>query len=219
MSSGIWIGRAFAGTVRIPGGISLAEQPQVAGVQNGGVPLRMSMTGASYPIARSTGICAATGRALVVGERYVAALIERTPDSAALERADFSLDAWNQGARPAAPARTFGVWRASFHEHVQAPKPLLDDDELLDLFEQLGEATAANQIAFRYVLTLLLVRRRLLRMMGSKPRTPDRPALMMVVPKGQGAEMPPIEVVDPGLDDAAVAEVIEQVGQIIATTD
>ena len=67
------------------------------------------------------------------------------------------------------------------------------------------------------MLTLLLVRRRLLRMMGSKPKTQDRPALMMVIPRGVGAEYQPIEVIDPGLDDAAVAEVIEQVGQIIAT--
>jgi hypothetical protein len=177
----------------------------------------MSMTGASYPVARSTGLCAATGRPLATGERYVAVLVERNPDSGLLERVDFSLDAWTQGARPPAPAKVFGVWRSTFHETAPTKKPLLGDDELLDLFEQLGEATAASQISFRYVLTLLLVRRRLLRMMGSKPKTQDRPALMMVIPRGVGAEYQPIEVIDPGLDDAAVAEVIEQVGQIIAT--
>jgi hypothetical protein len=42
---------------------------------------------------------------------------------------------------------------------------------------------------------------------------------MLVLPRGVGADQQPIEVVDPGLDEAAIAEVIEQVGQIIATGD
>ena len=177
------------------------------------------MTGSSYPVARSTGQCAATGKAFAPGERYVATLVERQPDSGLFERVDFSVEAWQNGARPQAPLRIFGVWRANFQEQVAARKPLLGDDELLDLFEQLGEATEPRQISFRYVLTLLLVRRRLLRMMGTKARTAERPALMLVLPRGVGADQQPIEVVDPGLDEAAIAEVIEQVGQIIATGD
>jgi hypothetical protein len=179
----------------------------------------MSITGTSYPVARSTGVCAATGRTLQNGERYVATLVERADGGSQLDRIDFSAEAWQQGARPQPPLRILGVWRAAFTEHPVAKKALLDDGELLDMFEQLGEATQANQIAFRYVLTLLLVRRRLLRMMGSRPRTADRPALMLVLPKGVGADQTPIEVIDPGLDDAAVAEVIEQIGQIMPTGD
>lgn len=178
----------------------------------------MSMTGNSYPVARSTGRCAASGRAFEQGERYVATLVEREQEGV-LERLDYGVEAWNQGARPAGPGRVFASWRSTFQEHPATKKPLLGDDELLDLFEQLGEATDPRQISFRYVLALLLVRRRLLRMVGSKPRTAERPAIMLVLPRGSVPEQSPVEVVDPGLDEAAIAEVIEQVGQILATGD
>jgi len=177
----------------------------------------MSIVGSSYPVAKSTGVCAASGRALVVGEKYVAMLVERDPESVALERLDYSLEAWDRGLRPGAPVRVFGVWRSTYQESAAVKKPLLGDDELLDLFEQLAAATEQRQLAFRYVLALLLVRRRLVRMVGSRPRKADSPAIMLVVPKGLPPETEPMEVVDPGLDDAAVLEVIEQVGQIIAT--
>jgi hypothetical protein len=177
----------------------------------------MAISSSGFSVARSTGVCFVTGAAFAPGERCVAALVERD-EGVPLERIDYSLSGWdNRGFAPlAGGARYFGVWRFAYTPTITAKKALLSDDELLDLFEQLGSATQEKQIAFRYVLTLLLVRKRLLRMMGTKPRMQDRPALMLVVPKGSTAEVAPTEVVDPGLTDAAVAEVIEQVGQLIS---
>jgi len=181
----------------------------------------MSLTGSSYPISRSTGQCSATGAALAIGQPYIAVLVEREvlPATAAtgmvLERLDYSMEAWDSGKRP--PQRLFAHWKSHYSEAVPTKKPLLGDDELIDLFEQLAEATEHKQLAFRYVLALLLIRRRLLRMMGNKPKKGDDPAYMLVLPKGSSGETPPLPVIDPGLDDAAISEVIEQVGQIIAT--
>ena len=62
-------------------------------------------------------------------------------------------------------------------------------------------------------LALLLVRRKVLRMAGS------RPGVLMVRPrpvKSGGPEGAVIEVVDPAIDDAAVADAIEQLGQVVA---
>ncbi len=187
----------------------------------------MSISGTSYSVARSTGHCAVTGRAFSAGERYVATLVERDTSpgekaAALFERMDFSVEAWKQKqTHPPAirTARFFGVWRASFIEHPTPQKQLLSDDELVDLFEQLGAADQPKQLAFRYVLALLLVRRRLLRVIGTKLRTADQPATMMVLPKGATAQLPALIVIDPGLDESAIAEVIEQVGQLIATDD
>lgn len=172
----------------------------------------MAVSSSSFSVARSTGVCAATGQRFAPGDRYIAALVEREEGGGTLERVDYSLAGWENRREQ----KYFGVWRSTFTPTVAAKKALLSDDELFDLFEQLGQATQDKQIAFRYVLALLLIRKRALRMMGTKPRLTDRPALMLVLPKGATAEQTPIEVIDPGLTDAAVAEVIEQVGQLVS---
>jgi hypothetical protein len=130
-----------------------------------------------------------------------------------LDRLDFSAAAWDQGRRPDAPL--FGFWRARYQAAESKKQPLLGDAELLDLFEELGAATEPRQLTFRYLLTLLLVRRRILRVVATKP------GQMLVVPRGSSgggeATREPIAVVDPGLDDQAIADAIEQLGQIVAT--
>jgi hypothetical protein len=104
----------------------------------------------------------------------------------------------------------FGFWRGSYRAAELKKQPLLGDAELLDLFEELGAATEPRQLTFRYLLTLLLVRRRVLRVVGTKA------GMMQVLLRGD-AEREPISVTDPGLDDQAIADAIEQLGQVVAT--
>jgi hypothetical protein len=164
----------------------------------------------SFHIASATGVCRATGRTLAVGEAYVAALVE-PQESDDLEREDYSAEAWDAGARPGAGRRLFGFWRATVPEPNATRKLLADDDSLMDLFEQLGEEADARKVAFRFVLALLLVRRRVLAVEGTR-----RDAILV---RQRGVERPPkgpplIEVIDPALDDETVAAVIEQMRAI-----
>lgn len=169
----------------------------------------MGVMQGSYPLARCTGQCAGTGRALAVGEACVGVLTERD-DAPGLERLDYSIGAWEGGARPAAPARVFATWRAAYHPGESGKmKPLLSDEELLDLFQELGEATEPKRLAFRYVLGLMLVRRKVLVACGSGR------GMIRVRPKGAPVEMEPIEVRDPGLDDGLVADAIEQLSKVV----
>jgi hypothetical protein len=175
----------------------------------------MATAGTTYPISRSTGVCAATGRTFAEGEPFVATLVEREGQPL-LERVDFAVSAWETGQRPQAPLRLFGFWKGTHREHESARQPLLGDAELLDLFEELGAATEPKQVTFRYLLSLLLVRRRVLRVVGT--RRDSAGTIMLVIPKGaEGEGRTPIEVVDPGMDDGAVADAIEQLGQVVAT--
>lgn len=163
-------------------------------------------------MARGTGVCAASGKSFALGEAYVATLVERAGESG-LSRMDFSKEAWDAGARPGDGARVFASWR-SVHSHEQpAKKALMSDDELLDLFEELSEATEAKRLSFRYLLALLLVRRKVLKLLGEK-RAGER-SVMMVRPRRAAEDSPAIEVVDPGMTDGAVADAIEQLGQVV----
>jgi hypothetical protein len=167
----------------------------------------MSMTQPSYALGHCSGRCAATGREFNPGEVFVASLFESLPGRR-LERADYSLQAWEGGARPGPANALFGFWRATYSPAPEKKSPLLSDPELLDLFEELQGAAEHKQVVFRYVLALLLVRRRVLRLMGSPP------GRLLVLPRGEAGQ--PREVVDPGMDEAAVGEAIEQLSQVVA---
>jgi hypothetical protein len=164
----------------------------------------------SYPIARSTGRCAATGREFAPGEPLMAALVE-VEGRADFQRLDFSLDAWSAGKRPTPPLSLFASWRATHQPPDAKRKLLLGDDELLDLVEQLGASDQPRQRAFRFVLALLLVRRRILVYEG------QRDGVIRVRERRNVAEAPAtiVEIPDPGLDDATTAAVIEQLSEVV----
>lgn len=123
-----------------------------------------------------------------------------------LKRDDFCIEAWEGGARPAGGAM-IGFWRAVVPAATHKPRTLIDDGALLDLFEQLAEATEASRLAFRYVLALLLVRKRILRVEPSPRGT--------LVVRTAGENPSRYEVADPGLDETRLAEVTEQLGQVV----
>ncbi len=150
-------------------------------------------------------MCAHTGQALQVGEHYVATLVERAADGKVhLYRQDFSNASWDAGARPAAPAQMIGHWRATVTPAGEKIKPVLDDQAMLDLLEQL-EPVDARREGMRYVLALMLVRRKLL------IAEPMRGETMVLRRRGEAAEIAArIEVKDPGLDEATLTELISE---------
>jgi hypothetical protein len=174
----------------------------------------MSRLSGGYQIGRQTRQCASSGRALATGEACVAVLLEGDKSEAPI-RLDYSLEAWASGARPPAE-RLIGHWRTTVHEGEKKSKPLLDDDALADLFEQTGEVAgeggepttaAAQRLKLRYVVCLMLLRRRLLTQEGRKGR------VLLVRHKGtpRPPEGPPfIEVVDPDVDEGTLLEILGQ---------
>lgn len=165
---------------------------------------------APYEFGRLTRQCAATGRALAPGEPYVAALFE-SHESEALERRDYSAEAWDS---PSRPARVFAHWRATVPAPNARPRQLIDDDALISLFEQLEAEHDAKRLAFRFALALILIRKRVLIDAG---RREDRAggSVMLVRARADGPEGRVMEVADPGMNPATIAEVTDQVSSLI----
>ncbi|RMH29961.1 MAG: hypothetical protein D6692_03675 [Planctomycetota bacterium] len=161
-----------------------------------------------YDIVRKEEVCAATGRSFVAGEPQIAVLVE-TPGEETLARLIYSVEAWDAGARPEPPARVFGFWRRTAGEEKKQSDPVMSPEELFDLFEQLGEADQPRQISFRYMLALLLMRKRRLVYDGAIPGDPPR---FRVKARPGGHEY---EVVDPRMDEATIAEAIEELGRVM----
>jgi len=105
-----------------------------------------------YQIQPHTRRCTATGRELRAGERYYTALLEEGDQ---FVRQDFSSEAW-QGP----PAGAFSFWSGRVPEPDQTSKPRFDDDVLEECFHRLEGQNEPSRVNFRYVVALLLIRRK-----------------------------------------------------------
>ena len=96
--------------------------------------------------------CAESGRTLQPGEACWSVLLEQ---DGKLVRQDISAEAW-QGPPPGA----IGHWRCVIPESADSGRLKLDADSLFDYFLQLNESPNSIQQQYRYVLSLLLLRKR-----------------------------------------------------------
>lgn len=170
-----------------------------------------------YESARPTHVCASTGRSFESGERYVATLTE-SAESDELVRFDFGAEAWEAGARPGPPV--IAVWRPTEGDRGSGRSALLGTDDLLGLFEGMEAAEEGRAAVFRYLLALMLLRKRLFRVIDQRVGEHGRPVLQLVRRGGaKGIEPEVHEVVDPGMDEDAVAAGIEELGAVLAGGD
>ncbi len=105
-----------------------------------------------YRIQPNTRRCAATGRELRPGEKFFSALIEEGDH---FLRQDFSGEGW-QGP----PQGAFGFWAGLVPSGDDRHKPRFDDDLLFDCFQRLEGRDDPGRVNFRYVVALLLLRRK-----------------------------------------------------------
>ena len=153
-----------------------------------------------YQVQLHTRRCAVTGRELKPGERYYAALTE---DGPRLVRHDYSAEAW-QGP----PAGAFSFWSGRVPPANEKPRPRIDDDLLEDCFERLEGQADPGRINFRFVVALLLIRRRRFKLeMGE---TDDATMAVRCVRSGQT-----YRVINPRLSEAEMNDVQDEVFQVL----
>lgn len=112
--------------------------------------------------------CAATRRAFTDGETIVTALFP-DPESSGYLRRDYGLDAWNE--LPADAPKPFSFWKTTFSAPATAaedPVEKLSPEEILHRLVEEDEEHTENT---RYILAVMLERRKLLRETDSQ-RTP-----------------------------------------------
>ncbi|MCP4246634.1 MAG: hypothetical protein GY778_06265 [bacterium] len=108
-------------------------------------------------VVKSTGVCAATGRALAEGEEYYAVLFE---EGDSFRRVDYTVESWTE---PPPGAYCFFKARVPVRQEKQKQSLLIDDAMLVNFFCRLAEETEPVRLQFRFVLALILMRKRLLR--------------------------------------------------------
>jgi len=159
---------------------------------------------AGYALAKAQGKCHLCNRQILPGEKLFAALRE-TP--ATLERLDICPACRDQFDR----SGLLGFWQTTMPQPT-AKKPIFVDDDLLcDLFERLSEAAEPAKIHFRFVLGLILMRKR--RIVYESSRVQDGREIWCVRLKGR---QDTLDLVDPKLNEQQVAGVSSQLGEILS---
>jgi hypothetical protein len=155
-----------------------------------------------YQIQPNTRLCAVTGRPLGVGERFYTALLEEGDH---FLRKDFSLEAW-QGP----PAEAFSFWTGRVPAPEDNQKPRFDDDLLEECFHRLEGQTDPGRVNFRYVIGLLLIRRK--RLKYEQTITECGEERICVRCSGTGEKH---QVTNPRLTEEEMAQVQEEVFKVL----
>jgi hypothetical protein len=151
-----------------------------------------------YQIQPNTRHCSATGRELRPGERHYSVLLDQ---GGKFIRQDYSAEGW-QGP----PHGAFSFWQGRISAGSAPRRPPIDDDLLMDCFLRLEGQTEPGRISFRYVLALLLMRRRRFRFEETRQEDGQETLLMRCTRTGAK-----YQVVNPGLTDEEMEAVQDDV--------
>jgi hypothetical protein len=143
------------------------------------------------------------GAAIEPDQRLMAALRE-TP--VGYERIDVEMACWDKFDRK----DVLAFWQTVMPRAEQKKKLFVDDAVLCEIFERLGSATEAPKLAFRFVLGLILMRKRLV--IYEDTRKQGDQEVWKVRMKGK-TEM--LDLVNPHLGEEQVKEVSTQLNEIL----
>jgi hypothetical protein len=159
-------------------------------------------TGMDYQIQPHTRRCAVTGREIKPGERFYTVLLE---EGQQFVRRDYSAEAW-QGA----PAGAFSFWAGKVAENAESQRPPIDDELLLDCFHRLEGQLEPHQVNFRYVVALLLMRRKRLRFEDARQKNGQEAIVVRCL-----RDRKSYEVFNPRLSEEEIASVQEEVFKVL----
>ena len=112
-----------------------------------------------WEVEPTTGRCVVTGRSLEEGEEFYTVLFE---EGESFRRVDYSLDAWE-----GTPDGSYCHFKSRIPIRKKRKKLLVDNEVLVNFFVRLADETEPVRAQFRFVLALILMRKRLLRYEGS----------------------------------------------------
>ena len=162
-----------------------------------------------YEISRPNRLCCRCGTSFAAGQEFMAAVRE---DGEAFVREDCCLGCW-EASGPADGPEVVGVWRARVPAPREKKHLFVDDAVLIEFLDRLAGSEEPARVSFRFVLTLVLMRKKLLVYDGSATGDDGRETWTLHWKNRDD----PIAVINPQLDDDKIAQVAGQLGALFET--
>ena len=115
---------------------------------------------ADWEINKPLGQCCGSGRKIEPGEEYYGALVEAEEG---LQRRDFCGEFWER-EKP----QVYCFWKTKLAAPNEKKELFISDDMLVAFFERLANETEPEKVSFRFVLALVLMRKRRLKYDSTK---------------------------------------------------
>src|SRR3989440_182905 len=126
------------------------------------------------------------------------------------ERLDVCLNCWPTFDK----ADLIGFWKTSMPLVEQKKRLFVDDEVLCQLFERLADAAEPAKLNFRFVLGLILMRKRLIVYEGSRKEGEDANRREVWSMRFRGREET-LDLLNPQLTEEQVGDVSRQMGEIL----
>ncbi len=163
-----------------------------------------------YNISKTSGACSNCESIMQPEDEYVAVVREVEEE---FRREDYCLSCWDSEDKSpdAESPDVLGAWRTRVPLPQEKKKLFVDDELLVNFFRRLEDAEDAAKLTFRYVLALVLMRKRML-VYDRMERTDEGVEIWQMHFKGSDQVE---KVIDPKMDEDKIAEVSGQLGQIM----
>jgi len=155
-----------------------------------------------WEVGSATGRCAVSGRELVQGEEFYTVLFA---EGDSFRRADYSIEAWT-----GPPEGAFCHFKSRVPVKEAKKRLLVNDQVLIGFFERLAGETVPIRVAFRFVIALILMRKRLLKYESSGVESGVETWEMMLM-----RDHSRHQVVNPNLSDDEVETVSRELSAIL----
>jgi hypothetical protein len=155
-----------------------------------------------WEVSKPLGQCSGTGKKIKYGEEYFAALVEAEEG---LGRRDFCTDYWEEKS-----PEVFCYWKTKLPSPDEKKQIFVDEEMLMAFFERLERETEQGKINFRFVLALILMRKRRLKYDSSRTES-DKEIWRLRIAGGKET----VEVINPHLDEEQIEQLSSQIGQIL----
>jgi len=154
-----------------------------------------------YEVQRCTKHCCRTDRELEPGEWFYSVLVA---DGAEMQRHDYSAEAWE-----GPPPEAVGWWKSQIPDRNANRVNWAPNDVMLQFFDELSDQPDKQDM--RYVLSLLLVRRRVMRLEESETDEQGREIIVLYCPRRETTYK--IPAVTPG--QARIEEIQQELARLL----
>ena len=158
---------------------------------------------ADWDISETSLVCAGCESTFQEEQELFSALYD---EQASFARRDYCPNCWESVDK----GEAFSFWRTRIPRKEQKNRQFVDDETLMDFFRRLENEESRGKRNFRYVLSLLLMRKKLLRF-RTGIRSEGGEELVLYEPKSHVEH----RVYDPQLAEDEIEQVREQIGQVL----